>query len=246
MTIGLPGFLLRHPHARAFLHVPDPPFARPEMLESVTLPGFVLRPYRLCDEQDWQRARQDSRDWLAPWDSTDPMDKPAMDFAHWVADLDWQALTGSALVLTMRKDGRFVGEISLGALEFGSLRSGIVGYWVCRDAAGHGFAPLALAVLADWAFFDPTGPRLNRVEVDLLPGNARSRRVAQKNGMSLRGIRPAWMHVAGHWEDHEVWDLLAADVLGSARRTYRPDGPQARAAAREHPCERRLEALRQP
>ena len=242
----LPAFLLRHPALRRRLGVPDPDFVRPQILSSRARPGFDLRPYRLDDEEAWSNARLSSRAWLEPWDSTSPVPQPAMGFRQWLRALDWEALRGQAVVFAMHDGGRFVGEISLGAIGLGALRSAIAGYWVSQQAAGHGYAPLALAMLADWAFFDPTGPRLNRIEVDLLPSNSRSRRVVEKNGLTRLGIRRAWMHVAGQWQDHEVWELLAADVLGVPARQYRPAGRASLRAAGRHPCEERLLAnLRQ-
>lgn len=234
------GVLLRHPRLRRLLGIPDPPFVLPRRLESVTRPGFVLAPYTPDDERDWAEARGDSRDWLAPWDSTDPLGTPPVSFARWVRGMDRDALLGQSATFTMRQDGVFVGEISLGAISYGALRSGVAGYWVARREAGHGYAPLALAVAADWAFFCPTGPRLNRLEIDLLPSNAASRRVVEKNHCAYRGVRPAWMHVAGRWRDHEVWDMMAADALGVPEATYRPGGTGPRTAAGMHPCETRL------
>lgn len=222
------------------LGMPDPPFVLPRRLESMTRPGFVLAPYAVSDEEEWAEARYDSRDWLSPWDSTDPLGAPPVSFTQWVQGMDADALLGRSVTFTLRQDGRFVGEISLGAISYGALRTAIAGYWVARREAGHGYAPLALAMAADWAFFCPSGPRLNRLEIDLLPSNAASRCVVEKNRCAYRGVRPAWMHVAGRWRDHEVWDMMAADVLGVPESSYRPDGQQARAAARTHPCERRL------
>lgn len=184
--------------------------------------------------------RSANQNWLSCWDATDPMNEPALSYQQWMDELDWEALRGESIVFAMRDNGRIVGEISLGAMEYGAMRTAIAGYWVAQRAAGQGDAPLALALLADWAFFARNGPHLNRIEVDLLPSNTRSRRVVQKNGFVYQGIRPAWMHVAGRWEDHEVWDLLAADELGIPRASYRPDGPEAHKAASRHPCEQHL------
>ena len=85
-------------------------------------------------------------------------------------------------------------------------------YWVDERCAGRGYAPMAVALLADWAMFDPTGPRLHRMEIDILPENKRSRAVARKVGATLEGVRRAYMYVNGQWRDHESYVLMAEDA----------------------------------
>ena len=71
---------------------------------------------------------------------------------------------------------------------------------------------MAVALLADWAMFDPTGPRLHRMEIDILPDNKRSRAVARKVGATLEGVRRAYMYVNDQWRDHESYVLMAEDA----------------------------------
>ena len=67
------------------------------------------------------------------------------------------------------------------------MRSGVIGYWVDESYIGRGFAPTAVAVLADWALADAAGPRLHRLEIAVLPENERSLAVARKVGGPVRG-----------------------------------------------------------
>ena len=67
---------------------------------------------------------------------------------------------------------------------------------------------MAVALLADWAMFDPSGPQLHRMEIDLLPENERSRKVALKVGACYEGVRKSYMFVNGQWRDHESYALL--------------------------------------
>ena len=80
-----------------------------------------------------------------------------------------------------------------------------------KQAALAGSRP-AVALLADWAMFDPTGPRLHRMEIDILPENKRSRAVARKVGATLEGVRRAYMYVNDQWRDHESYVLMAEDA----------------------------------
>lgn len=191
-------------------------FAYPVTLRSQILDSrFLLRPFTEDDEGAWNSVRSRNREWLAPWGSSDPQNTVPLSYQEWVRSTRESAQEGEALVLGMVEAGRIVGEISLGAICYGSLRSGIVGYWVDQAYAGRGLAPLAVALLADWALFSQDGPHLHRLEIALLPVNGNSRRVAEKVGFAYEGIKHRYMHVAGQWQDHESWILLSEDVEGS-------------------------------
>ncbi|RBP99427.1 RimJ/RimL family protein N-acetyltransferase [Bifidobacterium xylocopae] len=173
---------------------------------------FALRPLLLDDEAEWGRVRWSNDSWLAPWESGDPEGGAGLSFAQWVSRMRQAEAEGSGAVFAMVFQTAIVGQISLGAIRYGSMRSGMVGYWVDRAHAGHGFAPLALALLGDWALHDPSGPRLHRLEVAILPENARSLRVPAKLGMRSEGLRPGYMFVRGGWRDHLTFSLLADDI----------------------------------
>lgn len=191
-------------------------FSYPVTVRSqVADPQFSLRPFTEADEEAWAVLRSRNRAWLAPWSASDPLNNFPMSYQEWVRACDDDAREGASVVFAMVKNGVIVGEISLGAICYGSLRSGIVGYWVDQRHAGEGLTPLAVAVLSDWAFFAQDGPHLHRLEVALLPSNSNSRRVAEKVGFSYEGMKSRYMHVAGQWQDHESWCLLSDEGTGS-------------------------------
>ncbi|WP_417852181.1 GNAT family N-acetyltransferase [Bifidobacterium moraviense] len=191
-------------------------FVMPERLNAPQ--GFAqisLRPITEDDQQEWNDVRWGNRDWLAPWESGDPMSGRLLSFNEWVRRLRAGEEAGTGAVFLIEYQMRIVGQISIGAISYGSLRTGMIGYWVARDCAGRGFAPLAVAMLADWAFRDPTGPRLHRIEIAILPENERSRRVVAKLGLTYEGIRRRYMFIGGQWRDHETYSLLSTDQPGS-------------------------------
>ena len=165
-----------------------------------TLP-LTLRPCTLDDEDELQSLRWRNRDWLKPWQSDDPLGGPGLSFNEWIhAQREYERDGTAALFLIID----------------------LVGYWVDREMAGHGIAPLAVAVLADWAFDAADGPKLHRIEIAILPQNRRSRRVPQKLGAVDEGLRRRYMYVNGQWRDHESYALFAED---------RPQGGLAQALA---------------
>ncbi|KJY52708.1 Acetyltransferase, GNAT family [Bifidobacterium coryneforme] len=172
---------------------------------------FCLRPIRESDQEEWNRVRWDNRDWLAPWESGDPTHGPGMSYAQWMSSLERSRREGSSALFLMEFQTRLVGQVSLGAICYGAMRTAVVGYWVAEQWIGHGFAPLSLALLADWAFRADTGPHLHRIEVAILPENQRSLAVARKVGLKPEGLRRGYMYVNGAWRDHLTFSLLSED-----------------------------------
>lgn len=172
---------------------------------------FCLRPIGEGDQEEWNRVRWDNRDWLSPWDSGDPVHGPGMTYAQWMRSLEWSRREGNSALFLMEFQAGLIGQISLGAICYGSMRTATVGYWVAKDWIGHGFAPLSLALLADWAFRAETGPHLHRLEVAILPENQRSLSVVRKVGLEPEGLRRKYMYVNGEWRDHLTFSLLAED-----------------------------------
>lgn len=194
----------------------DDGFSVPMRLKApVGYPALSLRPLTQDDEMEWSDVRIANRDWLSPWDSGDPMHHGGISFREWINRQRFSEQAGSGLVLAMEKDGGIVGQISIGGIGYGAVRSGIIGYWVAEQYAGHGYAPLAVAMLTDWAFFADSGPHLHRVEIDILPENRRSLRVVQKLGFHDEGVRRGYMYVRGQWRDHRSFALLSSDVSAS-------------------------------
>ncbi|WP_314686472.1 GNAT family protein [uncultured Bifidobacterium sp.] len=177
---------------------------------------ITLRPVRLSDEREWEDVRWRNRDWLDPWESGDPLGAEPPGFRRWVGLIRRSERQGTGTSMLVDLEGRIVGQVSLGAVSAGALRSGTVGYWVDRVHAGRGIAPMAVALLADWAFHGDPGPRLHRLEIAMLPGNDRSRRVAEKLHARYEGRRSRYMFVDGRWRDHDCYALLAEDWVGGS------------------------------
>lgn len=173
---------------------------------------ITLRTMSLDDADAWNEVRWSNDGWLRPWESGDPMHGPGITFNQWIAGQRRNEQRGVGIVFLIELNMRVVGQISLGAISYGAMRTGVVGYWVSQDHAGRGIAPTALAMLADWALADPTGPRLHRLEIAILPENERSLAVVRKVGARHEGLRPNYMYVAGRWRTHETFCLLAEDV----------------------------------
>ena len=140
-----------------------------------------------------------------------------------VRHLRGQARRGVLLPFVVTYDDRFVGQLTMGGVTWGSLCSAHLGYWLDSRFAGRGVMPLAVAMATDHAF---TTMGLHRIEVNIRPENLASLRVVEKLGFRDEGLRPRLLHIAGDWRDHRSFALTAEEV---------PVGLVARWAAAHEP-----------
>lgn len=106
-------------------------------------------------------------------------------------------------------EGEFVGMLTVNGITWGSARWASLGYWVSKSHAGRGVTPTAVALVCDH-LLGATG--LHRVEIAIRPENAASLRVVHKLGFAEIGLARRYLHIAGEWRDHRVFQILAEDV----------------------------------
>lgn len=170
-----------------------------------------LRPIRLRDAAAWREVRQRNEAWLRPWEPTPPPPSPAHEvgFGSMVRFLRAEARAGRTLPFVVTWQDRLVGQLTVGGIAWGSLRSGHIGYWVDSAFAGRGVVPTAVALATDHCF-GTVG--LHRLEVNVRPENTASLRVVEKLGFRDEGVRCAYLHIDGAWRDHRTFALTAEEV----------------------------------
>jgi ribosomal-protein-alanine N-acetyltransferase len=101
--------------------------------------------------------------------------------------------------------GQVVGRITLNGIVRGAFQSCSVGYWVSESHNGRGLATAALGDIVRTAF-EELG--LHRVQAETLLHNDASQRVLQRNGFVRIGWAPAYLKIAGRWQDHVLFQVL--------------------------------------
>ncbi|MEI6622770.1 MAG: GNAT family protein [Actinomycetes bacterium] len=178
-----------------------------------------LRPIRLRDANEWRAVRLRNREWLGPWDATSPAgaaDVPPT-FGAMVRMLRAEARAGRTLPWVITENDRLVGQLTVGGIARGSLRSAHAGYWVDQQCAGRGIAPTALAMGIDHCF---RSLGLHRVEINIRPENRPSRRVVEKLGFRYEGLRERYLHINGQWCDHLSFAVTAEEVTDGVLHRY--------------------------
>jgi ribosomal-protein-alanine N-acetyltransferase len=148
-----------------------------------------------------------NRDFLAPWDAARPEEYRTEEFqrrdAARLLELHRQ---GAVLPDVVVLDGEVVGRINVNDVVRGAFLSGHLGYWVAGHVTGRGVATAAVAAMTRTAFGDAG---LHRLQAATLLHNAASRRVLERNGFTPIGVAPRYLRIAGRWQDHLLFQLLA-------------------------------------
>lgn len=188
--------------------------------------GITLRLIRQRDAGEWREVRRRNRDWLQPWEASLPPDAslitevPAT-FGEMVRRMRRDARAGRSLPWAIIVDGRFAGQLTVGGITYGSLRSAYIGYWIDKELAGRGIMPAAVAMACDFCL---DVMRLHRIEINIRPENTASLRVVEKIGLRKEGERPKFLHIDGEWRDHVTYVVVSGEfpegVLGHLRARH--------------------------
>jgi ribosomal-protein-alanine N-acetyltransferase len=165
---------------------------------------ITLHPLRFRDRTQWNRVRAENRDWLSPWEATIPQSgeesyNQLPSFFEMVKILNTEARNGRSFSFAIWHQSQLIGQITLGGVMYGAMRGGHIGYWIDRNFANRGYTTQAVEILTRYAFEEL---KLHRLEINLRPENASSRRVAEKAGYIFEGERPRYLHIDGQWRDH--------------------------------------------
>ncbi|MEZ0051449.1 ribosomal-protein-alanine N-acetyltransferase [Mycobacterium sp. MAA66] len=176
-----------------------------------------LRPVRLRDGAVWSRIRLAERDHLEPWEPVTEVDWPARHaISSWpsiCSGLRAEARRGRMLPYAIELDGEFCGQLTIGNVAHGALRSAWIGYWVSKSFNGGGIATAALALGVDHGF---GAVGLHRIEATVRPENGASRAVLAKGGFREEGLLCRYLEVDGAWRDHLLVALTVEELQGSA------------------------------
>jgi RimJ/RimL family protein N-acetyltransferase len=132
----------------------------------------------------------------------------------------WTNDEGILLIVTA--DDQIAGEI-----EFFPISHYLVGYELSylifgEQHAGKGYATEAVRLLSGYLF---GRLRINRLQLNIHPDNAASKRVAAKAGYTFEGLmRGCWFH-GGRYHDLEIWSLLRDELGGDHPTITDPGAP---------------------
>ena len=183
---------------------------RPLRLETERM---VLRLPIHTDFAPWVELRVDSRAFLIPWEpvwATDHLSRKS--FTNRVYWAQRASRNGTALPLFLiRRDGEFLGAITLDNIRRGPAQSASIGYWIGQRFARHGYMREAIGALTHYAF---TQLDLSRIEAACLPENTASRGVLYRSVFKYEGVAQSYLQINGRWRNHVLYSNLRHDRRG--------------------------------
>jgi ribosomal-protein-alanine N-acetyltransferase len=171
--------------------------------------GLVLRVLREEDAAELASAYARNRGHLAQWDPTrtDEFYTEAGQLSRTRESLALRELD-TALPLALIDGDSIAGIMNLTSIVRGAFQSAMVGYWLDRDHTGRGLASAALDALIE-AARDDYG--LHRIQAATLLHNHASQTVLTRAGFERIGVAPAYLQIAGRWQDHVLFQRILHD-----------------------------------
>lgn len=171
----------------------------------------TVRIVQVRDAKTLQQLMLSNREWLRPWEATNPYGPNSFEMRQQVRALRKQMVSEQGLPFVIEVDSKIVGQLNVSNIVFGSLSSATLGYWVIPEVAGRGVAPTSVALVIDY-LFNRMG--LHRCEIDIRPENSASLRVVEKLGLRYEGLKERFIHINGAWRDHYVFAVTHEEVIG--------------------------------
>ena len=168
-----------------------------------------VRVTRMRDAKVLERLILGNREWLRPWEATNPSAPNSFDMRPNIRSMLRQFDAGTGIPFVIEVDDVVVGQLNVANILYGSVSSATIGYWVAPSAAGRGVTPTAVALVSDYLL---NKAALHRVEIEIRPENRASLRVVEKLGFRYEGTKLRHIHINGDWRDHYSFALTQEEV----------------------------------
>jgi ribosomal-protein-alanine N-acetyltransferase len=177
--------------------------------------GVILRVPDLSDYAEWAGLREQSREFLMPWEPVWPVDDLTRSafrrrIKRYIEDQN-NDLSYSFFVFR-KQDDVLVGGLTIANIRRGVAQAGSLGYWMGEPFARRGHMTAAVRAVAPFAF---GALGLHRLEAACIPTNVASTRLLQKCGFVREGLAREYLCINGKWQDHLLFARLRDDALPS-------------------------------
>jgi len=182
-----------------------------EVLPAVTGNGVFLRMPVAGDFPEWATLREQSRDFLTPWEPIWPPDDLSRGaFRRRLRRYidDQRNDLAYAFLVFRGTDHTLVGGLTLANIRRGVAQAGSLGYWIGAPFARRGYMSAAVRTLLAHSFGTL---RLHRVEAACIPTNAPSIGLLEKTGFQREGYARRYLCINGVWQDHLLYARLSDD-----------------------------------
>lgn len=173
--------------------------------------AVLLRLPEASDYPAWAALREESRDFLVPWEPTWPHDdltRAAFRYRIKRYHRDMREDDGYAFFIFRSRDRRLAGGLTLSNVRRGVAQSASLGYWIGRPFARQGLMTAAVRAVIPFAL---DTLKLHRLEAACLPTNAASLALLRRTGFSEEGFARSYLRINGRWQDHVLFAIVSDD-----------------------------------
>lgn len=173
--------------------------------------GVYLRAPLLGDFAAWSTLREQSREFLTPWEPIWPADdltRAAFRRRLRRYQEDQRNDLAYAFLVFRGGDNALVGGLTLANIRRGVAQAGSIGYWTGAPFAHKGYMSAAVRALLTYSF---GALRLHRVEAACIPTNGPSIGLLEKCGFTREGYARRYLCINGVWHDHLLYARLVDD-----------------------------------
>jgi ribosomal-protein-alanine N-acetyltransferase len=182
-----------------------------ETLPVVSGEGVFLRTAQMSDFPQWMALRENSRDFLTPWEPTwleDDLTRASFRRRLKRYSEDIRSDFAYPFLLFRKPDHALLGGITLTNIRRGVAQSGSLGYWIGAPFAHQGYMTRGVSALVPFAF---EGLRLHRIEAACIPTNQPSIKLLERTGFQREGYAREYLCINGLWQDHLLYARLQGD-----------------------------------
>jgi ribosomal-protein-alanine N-acetyltransferase len=185
--------------------------SKPDPASLIMGEGVFLRAPQMADFVEWAALREQSRDFLVPWEPTWPTDDLTRTaFRRRLRRYQREMREDHAypFFIFRESDGALVGGCTLSNVHRGVQQDCTLGYWAGAPFAGRGYVTRAVRALILHVFEEM---KLHRIEASCLLENERSKAVLRRCGFREEGYARGLLRINGVWRDHVQFAILRDD-----------------------------------
>ena len=161
-----------------------------ELFPAIQGDGVFLRAPQMSDFADWVSVREQSRDFLTPWEPVWPADDLTRGgFKRRLKryNEDFRGDQAYPFFLFLKGTNHLIGGITLTNIRRGVAQAGSLGYWIGAPYARRGYMSAGVRAFVPFAF---DVLRLHRLEAACIPTNQASIGLLEKTGFPARRLCP--------------------------------------------------------
>jgi ribosomal-protein-alanine N-acetyltransferase len=166
----------------------------------------------MSDYSAWAELREQSRDFLVPWEpawTSSELTRSSFRRRLKFYARDLREDLGYAFFLFDNQDDTLLGGLTLSNVRRGVTQACTLGYWIGAPFAGKGNMSAGVTAIIPFVF---DTLRLHRLEAACLPNNEASLRLLERTGFKREGLARRFLKINGSWQDHITFALVEDDV----------------------------------